>query len=433
MMGKLKLLSRIYLGCLLIGAATLQISDAATVTYTCNNFLPQFQRCDQFVSQWAEQTGNTVRVREKLWITDDELSFIQQILANHNAELDILLVDVIWTELLANYLIDLNDHVLPEQLNPFFEKILVNNTDSRGRLVTMPLFSSVGMLFFRQDLLKKYGRSVPQTWDELAETATYIVAREKKTNPHLVGFVWQGRHYEGLTCAALEWIDSYRGGTIVDGKGNITVNNPEAVKALQTARGWIGKISPPEVLDFAEEEARVVFQEGNAVFMRSWPFIWRMANSNDSLIKGKIGVAPIPKGGKNGKHSGTLGGWNLAVSKWSLYPKEAVDLCRFMTSPKIQLERSIVSGVAPTATAIYGKKALLASQPYFKEMPKWIDHAVARPSRITGRKYSKVSHKFSRAIHDALSGKIRVEDALIRLEKELIIIKGEGWAKETDH
>ncbi|MGD9169292.1 MAG: ABC transporter substrate-binding protein [Candidatus Thiodiazotropha sp.] len=423
------LLCQICLSCLLIGVAALKISKAETVTYTCNNFLPQFQRCDQFVSRWAEQTGNSVKVREKLWITDDELSFIQQILATHNTELDILMVDVIWTELLANYLIDLNDHVLPEQLNPFFEKILINNTDSRGRLVAMPLFSSVGMLFFRKDLLKKYGRSVPQTWEELTETATYIVAREKKINPHLVGFVWQGRQYEGLTCAALEWIDSYRGGTIVDGKGNITVNNPKAVKALQTAKGWIGKISPPEVLDFSEEEARVVFQKGNAVFMRSWPFIWPMANAHDSFVKGKIGAAPIPRGGEDGKHSGTLGGWNLAVSKWSSFPKEAVDLSRFMTSSKIQLERSIVSGVAPTATALYGKNELLESQPFLKEMPKWIDHAVARPSKITGVKYSKVSNKFSRAVHDVLSGKMGAADALIGLEKELTIIKGQGWSK----
>ncbi|MGD8837748.1 MAG: ABC transporter substrate-binding protein [Desulfobacteraceae bacterium] len=420
---------KLSLGSLLIAVAALNISQAATVTYTCNNFLPQFQRCDQFVTRWAQQTGNSVTVREKLWITDDELSFIQQILATHNTEPDILMVDVIWTELLAKYLIDLNDHLLAEQLNPFLEKILVNNTDSRGRLVAMPLFSSVGMLFFRKDLLKKYGRSVPQTWDELAETATYIVAREKKNNPHLVGFVWQGRQYEGLTCTALEWIDSHRGGTIVDGKGVITVNNPKAVKALQSARGWIGKISPAEVLDFSEEEARLVFQKGNAVFMRSWPFIWRMANSRGSFIKGKIGAAPIPKGGSSGKHSGTLGGWNLAVSKWSPFPKEAVDLCRFMTSYKIQLERSIVSGVAPTVTALYEKNELLENQPFLKEMPQWIDHAVARPSKITGRKYSKVSNKFSRAIHDVLSGKMGAAEALIRLEKELTIIKGQGWSK----
>jgi trehalose/maltose transport system substrate-binding protein len=100
-----------------------------------------------------------------------------------------------------------------------------------------------------------------------------------------------------------------------------------------------------------------------------------------------------------------------------------------MTSSKIQLERSIVSGVAPTATALYGNKELLESQPFLKEMPKWIDHAVARPSKITGVKYSKVSNKFSRAVHDVLSGKMEAEDALIRLEEELTIIKGQGWSK----
>lgn len=428
-MNRLKSLSQIYLGCIVIGVLILPIAEAATVTYTCNNFLPQFQRCEQFVSLWEKQTGHAVKVREKLWITNHELSFIQQLLAIRNNEPDILMVDVIWTELLANYLIDLNAYVSPAQLDPFFEKILINNTDSKGRLVAMPLFSSVGILFYRRDLLKKYDRSAPQTWEELTETATYIVAREKKHNPYLVGFVWQGQHYEGLTCAALEWIDSHGGGTIVDAKGKITVNNPLAVKALQTAKGWIGTISPPKVLAFSEEEARVVFQEGNAVFMRSWPFIWSMANSNGSPIKGKVGAVPIPKGGEKGKHSGTLGGWSLAVSKWSLAPEVAVDLCRFMTSPKIQFERATVSGVAPSAVTVYGIDALMANQPFLKEMPEWIDHAVARPSKITSKKYSKVSFKFGRAVHDVLSGRVSAADALCRLEQELLMIKGQGWSK----
>lgn len=381
-MKTVKCLYQICLGCLLIGAATLQISDAATVTYTCNNFLPQFQRCDQFVSQWAEKTGNRVKVREKLWITDDELSFIQQILTTHNPEPDILMVDVIWTELLANYLVDLNTYIPPSKRNLFFKKILINNTDSKGRLVTVPLFSSVGMLFFREDLLEKYDRSVPKTWEELTDTAAYIVEREKEVNPDLVGFVWQGRPYEGLTCVALEWIDSFGGGTIIDNRGNITVNNPLAVQALLTAKAWIGKISPPQVLDYAEYESRMVFQEGNAVFMRHWPFVWRPANSDDCPVKGKIGTAPIPKGGGNGKHSGTLGGWNLAVSKYSAHPQEAVDLCLFMSSPKIQFHRAVVSGQAPTVETLYQKKQLLSNQPFLKDMPKWVNHSVDRPSKI---------------------------------------------------
>jgi trehalose/maltose transport system substrate-binding protein len=414
---------------MLILVVVFQISEAATVSYTCNNFLPQYQRCDQFVSRWAKQTGNDVKVREKLWITNDELAFIQQILATHNSDPDILMVDVIWTELLSDYLIDMGGHLTATSKDRFFTKITVNNTDSKGRLVALPLFTSVGMLFYRQDLLDKYDRKVPQTWEELAETATIIVEGEKQTNPDLVGFVWQGRAYEGLTCAALEWIDSYRGGTIVDDQGNITVNNPMAVKALQTARAWIGKISPSEVLDYGEYEARTVFQEGNAVFMRHWPFVWRVANADDSPIRGKIGTAPIPKGGHRGKHSGTLGGWNLAVSKYSSDRQEAVDLCLFMTSPAIQLERALVSGVAPTSENLYQKQVLLTSQPFFKEMPLWLDHAVARPSKSTGRKYSKVSSKFNRTVHAVLSGRLGAAEALVRLEKELKMIKGEGWSR----
>src|SRR3712207_7363421 len=37
---------------------------------------------------------------------------------------------------------------------------------------------------------------------------------------------------ESLTCNALEWIDSFGGGTIVDETGKVTVNNPKAVEAI---------------------------------------------------------------------------------------------------------------------------------------------------------------------------------------------------------
>ena len=65
--------------------------------------------------------------------------------------------------------------------------------------------------------------------------ATKIQAGEKKANPNFWGYVWQGAAYEGLTCDALEWIYSHGGGTIVDNKGNVTVNNPQAIAALNMA------------------------------------------------------------------------------------------------------------------------------------------------------------------------------------------------------
>ncbi|MRT18674.1 ABC transporter substrate-binding protein, partial [Vitellibacter sp. q18] len=94
--------------------------------------------------------------------------------------------------------------------------------------------------------------------------------------------------YEGLTCNATEWVASFNGGTVVDEKGKITINNPQAAKALSTAAGWIGTISPQGVTNYAEEESRGVFQSGNAVFMRNWPYAWSLAQAEDSAIKGKV-------------------------------------------------------------------------------------------------------------------------------------------------
>jgi trehalose/maltose transport system substrate-binding protein len=426
---KNKWLYLLYISWLVIGTTAYAGTQPAPLKYTCNNFLPEFQRCREFVKLWTQQTGHDVKLREKFWLTNDELTFIRQILAAQNNEPDILMVDVIWTELLAEYLTDFKKYIPLEVTNQYFKKIIVNNTDSKGRLVAMPLFASVGMLYYRSDLLEKYHRSVPTTWEELADTASYIVKREKKNNPELVGFVWQGRSYEGLTCVALEWINSYGGGTIIDNQGKITVNNSAAVKALSTAAGWIGTISPKEVLDFTEEEARIFFQDGNAVFMRSWPFVWRMANQPNSKINGRVGTAPIPKGGKNGQHSGTLGGWNLAISRYSSQPVEAVDLIHYMTEEKIQVERALVSGVPPTNIAGYSNQELRSNMPFLDEFPQWIDQAVARPSKVTGRRYSKVSKKFCQAVRDVLMGHMKAEEALTRLEKELQLIKGDGWFK----
>ena len=58
------------------------------------------------------------------------------------------------------------------------------------------------------------------------------------------GFVFQGKAYEGLTCNALEWVDSFGGGTIVDADGKITIDNPKAAEALDLARPGSARSRP---------------------------------------------------------------------------------------------------------------------------------------------------------------------------------------------
>ncbi len=263
----------------------------------------------------------------------------------------------------------------------------------------MPWYTDAGVLFYRADLLEKYGAPVPTTWTGLADTAARIVEAERAAgDDRLLGFVFQGRAYEGLTCNALEWIASSGGGTIVDADGEVTVDNPAAAAALDLAASWVGTIAPEGVLTYTEEEARGVFQSGNAVFMRNWPYAWALAQSEDSPVRGAVGVAPLPSG-PGGTPTGTLGGYNLAVSRYSKAPEAAADLVMFLTSADEQKRRAIAGAYNPTIPALYKDPEVLAAVPFLADLYPTIANAVARPSTVTGDKYNRVSAAFWGAVH----------------------------------
>lgn len=295
-----------------------------------------------------------------------------------------------------------------------------------GKLVAMPWFTDAGLMYYRTDLLKKYGfKSAPKTWTELALMAKKIQDGEQKTNKAFTGFVWQGKNYEGLTCDALEWVVSFGGGTIVDAKGNITINNAQAAKALDTAASWIKSISPAGVTTYAEEEARGIFQAGNAAFMRNWPYAWALGQGDDSKVKGKIGVAPLPSGGS--RNAATLGGWQLGVSSYSKNQAAAIDLVRYLASPAEQKIRAIEGTYNPTIATLYKDKDILKANPFFGSLYDVFTSAVARPSGPTKGKYNQVSQAFSTAVSDVLNGKMKGQAAVAKLSTDLARIKGRGW------
>jgi trehalose/maltose transport system substrate-binding protein len=170
-----------------------------------------------------------------------------------------------------------------------------------------------------------------------------------------------------------------------------------------------------------------VFQNGKAAFMRNWPYAWALSQGADSGVKGKIGVAPLPKGGADGRNAATLGGWQLAVSKYSAAPKEAAALVMFLTSPEVQKDRAIKGSYNPTIPALYKDKDVLASNPFYGTLYDVFTSAVPRPSTVTGAKYPEVSSSFWNATYDVLAGKASAEDSLKKLEGKLNQVKRGRW------
>ena len=233
-----------------------------------------------------------------------------------------------------------------------------------GKLVAMPQYTDAPALYYRKDLLEKYAKTVPTTWAEMEATAKEIMEAERAAgNKDMWGFVFQGNAYEGLTCNALEWVMSNGGGQIVEPDGTISINNARAAAAIDRAASWIGTISPEGALAYKEEESRGVWQLGNAVFMRNWPYAYKLGNADDSAVKGLYDVAPLPMGDDEGARSAaTLGGWNLAVSKYSQSQDAAIKLVLYLTSTEAQKGRAVALSNLPTVESLYDDADIAAAQ-----------------------------------------------------------------------
>jgi trehalose/maltose transport system substrate-binding protein len=404
--------------CLFLSPATPARAAGARVAIACGALGMELQLCREASERWARRTGNTVSIVNTPNSSNDRFALYLQLLASRSPDIDVLQIDVVWSGMLASHLADLRPTLGASTAGMF--PALVKNDTVDGRLVAIPWYMDVGVLYYRQDLLEKYGYAPPKTWEELTRMAATIQRRERLAgNRRLWGYVFQGRAYEGLTCNALEWVASRRGGTFIDEQRRITADNPRAERALGLAAGWIGTITPRGVLNYDEEASRGVFQTGGAVFMRNWPYAWALAQAPDSPVRGKVGVTMLPKGGPDGRNAAALGGWQLAVSRYSRHPREAADLVGYLTSAAVQKERSVRGAYNPTIIALYRDPAVLEANPFYETLLPAFLNATARPARQAGARYNQVSDAVWSAVHEALAGEASPRQALADLSDQL--------------
>ncbi len=190
----------------------------------------------QQVAEWnAANPDIQVNIIEGPNSATDRFGLYLQTFQAQSSDIDVMEIDVIWPGDLAEHLVDFNEYGGADAVADDFPAIVTNNTVD-GKLVGLPFFTDAGLMYYRTDLLEKYGFSgPPTTWDELEEMAQTIQDGERaEGNQDFWGYVWQGLAYEGLTCNALEWVYSSDGGTIVSPDKVITINNDAAAKLARS-------------------------------------------------------------------------------------------------------------------------------------------------------------------------------------------------------
>ncbi len=343
--------------------------------------------------------------------TDAREAMYSTAFAAGDSPYDLVYMDVVWVARFAanDWLMPLGDR-FPEAERALFLPGDIEGSRWSGRTFRVPMRSDSGVLFYRTDLVE----DAPKTFDDLA-----AAARALALPPDRAGLVFQGKQYEGLTCCFLEVLRGH-GGDVLSESGEVLLERPEAVRALAWLSSLVGDGAPDAVTTFQEEEARHVFHEGRAVFLRSWPYVWTRSQAPGSPIAGRIAMAPLPHA-PGFAPVPTLGGWGFGISRTARHPDAAWAFVQYATSEEGMKILHRRAGAVPARHALFRDAELLAENPHFADLYPIL--LSARPRPVHPR-YAEISAALRAQVSAALVKSKTPEEALQDAAAEIRRILG---------
>lgn len=373
----------------------------------------------QPIRQFASR-GTQVRVRIMPADTGQFFDQMRTQLQAGAADIDAFMGDISWPVQFGSngWLTDLSARFDESMRSEYLESAVTANI-WEGKVYGMPFFTDSGLLYYREDLLEKSGyTSPPNTWSELQEMAAKVVEDQGIRN----GFVFQGAQYEGGTVNGLEYIRSAGGDVLVDGR--VTVNSPEAIQGLQTQRSLVESgVSPAAVAQFKEDESAGAFMNGDAVFLRNWPYMYALlADEEESSVRQEqVGIAELPVADASVPRVNVGGGWNFLINARSDQQDAAWELVQFLSAAPQQKLWATEGAYFPTRTALYDDPDVVSALPVLELAKAAVQHTTTPP---TSPNYSDMSLAMSQRFNESLRGAATPEETAERLQTELEQIVG---------
>ena len=315
--------------------------------------------------------------------------YLSTVLNAKDAAIDIYLIDIVnpaqyygagWLEPLDAYLGKPAD-----VMKPYLPVYATSNVVD-GKIAAMPAFADAMFMYYRKDLLDKHGVKEPKTWDELSAAAVKIQKAEGNVN--LQGLSIQGAPIEGAVCTFLlpYW---GQGKDFNDASGKMTLDKAAATKGLTQ---WLTMVDQgvikKNVAEVKTPDTVNEFKAGQVVFAINWGFAWdRFKDDQDSQVKGKVGVMPLPAMA-GGKSATCVGGWQWAVSAFSKNKQAAANLVKHLSSPESSKFLAVEGSLLATYQSVYTDADVVKQVPWFKDAANVV---IAGKSRPMSKDYGQVS------------------------------------------
>ena len=293
-------------------------------------------------------------------------------LAARDSTIDIMALDVTWEAEFAN----------AGWIQPWtgaYKQAVVNGTIKpsletamwKGQLVAAPANTNTQLLWYRSDLVK----TPPKTWAQMIADAEQLA---KEGKPHYIEI--QGAQYEGNTVWFNTMVNS-AGGTVLNPTATKVTLGAPAVKALSMMKQLAdSSAADPSLSVQQEDQNRLAMEAGTAAFELNYPFVYPSMKTDDpnglfKVFKWALYPQVIP--GVPAKV--TIGGADLAVSKYSQHRALAFQAALCLRDRQNQLIGATVGGLPPTIASLYSEPKMFPAYPFHAEILQALEHGSVRP------------------------------------------------------
>ncbi|MBI9051611.1 MAG: extracellular solute-binding protein [Anaerolineaceae bacterium] len=375
---------------------------------------------------WEEKTGIKVN-----WIEVSQDVHHDKLITEFSTQsgaFDVIGLDQPWVAefAAAGYLEPLDGYISAEDKADFFPAYLQLESYN-GNLYGIPHYMFAPIMFYRPDLLEKYGIRIPSldepmTKDEFINACQAIREGE---GADVYGTIVEAKRHVVPVIHFAEAI--YReGGTLIDEQGNPHFNEAPAVAALQLLSDLVNeyKCAPAGALGFDNVDNHTLMQNGKLGMAINWPYAFSLLNDPaSSQVIDKFDTTIPWKGVKS---TTIVGGWALGIPADSKNKEWAWDFIEFMTNTEnlYQLRKGSF-GPPSRASEMDSLMADTTITPLMRNAMASMSKAVENGSLLPQiPEWNQIQDRLNIALQEAVGLQKTPQQALDDAQADILVILG---------
>ena len=294
---------------------------------------PQMKTAESLIADF-EQKNPGIKVKFTTLPENDLRPAVTKDVATNAGQYDVTMIGSyevpIWAK--NGWIVPLDSYVAADSawdaadvLQPIKE--IVSGAD--GKLYGAPFYGSSSFLFYRKDLAKKAGVTIPQnpTWEQVAAAA----ARMDDKQGGVSGICLRGLPGWGQNLAAITTVINTFGGRWFDEQWKPQLTSPETTQAVQFYVDLLRKHGQPDAAkDGWEGCLQQITQGKTAMWYDDTVFAGSVLDQATPQVKENVAFAMAPVNKTDA--SGWLWSWGLSITKSSKHQDAAWKFISWATS-----------------------------------------------------------------------------------------------------